>query len=61
MLRVMDALLMQLGRCISVGGGYVEKEMFFLGSNITCLLFISICDKFTGSRAKLKWRIFIFC
>jgi hypothetical protein len=44
-----DALVKQWDKCINVGGGYVEKLMFFLGSNITCftLRFISICDLFT--------------
>jgi hypothetical protein len=29
-----DALLKRWDECINVGGGYVEKQMFFLGSNI---------------------------
>jgi hypothetical protein len=30
-----DALVKQWDKCISVGGGYVEKEVFLSGSNIT--------------------------
>jgi hypothetical protein len=30
-----DALVKRWDKCISVGGGYVEKEMFFPGTNIT--------------------------
>jgi hypothetical protein len=32
-----DALVKRWDECINVGGGYVEKYMFFPGSNITCL------------------------
>jgi hypothetical protein len=42
-----DALAKRWDKCISVGGEYVETEMFFSGSNITC--FIPICDLFTYS------------
>jgi hypothetical protein len=31
-----DALVKRWAKCISVGGGYVEKYMFSPGSNITC-------------------------
>jgi hypothetical protein len=34
-----DALIKQWDKCINVGGGYVEKEMFFPGLNITCFMF----------------------
>jgi hypothetical protein len=34
-----DALVKRWDKCISVGGGYVEKQMFFPGSNITCFTF----------------------
>jgi hypothetical protein len=34
-----DALVKRWDKCISVGGGYVEKYMFFLGSNITYFTF----------------------
>jgi hypothetical protein len=34
-----EALVKHWDKCISVGGGYVEKQMFFPGSNITCFTF----------------------
>jgi hypothetical protein len=35
-----DALVKRWDKCISVGGGYVEKRnVFFPGSNITCFTF----------------------
>jgi hypothetical protein len=34
-----DALVKRWDKCNSVGGGYVEKQMFFPGSNITCFTF----------------------
>jgi hypothetical protein len=34
-----DALVKQWDMCINVGGGYVEKQFFFPGSNITCFTF----------------------
>jgi hypothetical protein len=34
-----DALVERWDKCIDVGGGYVEKEMFFPGSNITRFMF----------------------
>jgi hypothetical protein len=34
-----DALVKRWDKCISVGGGYVEKYMFLPGSNITCCTF----------------------
>jgi hypothetical protein len=34
----LDALAKRWGKCINVGGGYVENN-FFLGSNITCFTF----------------------
>jgi hypothetical protein len=34
-----DAVVERWNKCISVGGGYVEKEMFLRGSNITCFTF----------------------
>jgi hypothetical protein len=42
-----DALVKRCDRRINVGGGYVEKQIFFPGSNIT--YFIPICDLFTYS------------
>jgi hypothetical protein len=42
-----DALLKRWGKCINVGGEYVQKLMFFPGSNITC--FTTICDIFSDS------------
>jgi hypothetical protein len=47
-----DALVKRRDKCIIVGGGYVEEQMFFPGSNITC--FISICDLFTDSLSYFK-------
>jgi hypothetical protein len=44
-----DALVKRFDKCISAGGGYVEKLMSCPGSNISVLRFISICDIFTGS------------
>jgi hypothetical protein len=47
-----DALVKEWDTCIYVGGGYLEKQMFFPGSNIILvhvLHFISICDLFTNS------------
>jgi hypothetical protein len=34
-----DALVKRWDKCINVGGGYVEKYMFFPVSNITCFTF----------------------
>jgi hypothetical protein len=34
-----DALVKRCDMCINVGRGYVEKLMFFPGSNITCFTF----------------------
>jgi hypothetical protein len=34
-----DALVKRWDKCISVGGGYVEKQMFSAISNITCFTF----------------------
>jgi hypothetical protein len=34
-----DALAKRWDKCIDVGGGYAEKEMFFPGSNIICFTF----------------------
>jgi hypothetical protein len=34
-----DTLVKRWDECINVSGGYVEKEMFFPGSNITCFTF----------------------
>jgi hypothetical protein len=34
-----DALVKRWDKCINVGGGYVEKYMFFPGPNITCFTF----------------------
>jgi histone-lysine N-methyltransferase SETMAR len=34
-----EALVKRWDKCINVGGGYVEKWMFFPGSNITCFAF----------------------
>jgi hypothetical protein len=34
-----DILVKRWDKCIIVGGGYVEKQMFFPGSNITCFTF----------------------
>jgi hypothetical protein len=34
-----DAVVKGWDKCINVGGGYVEKEMFFLGPNIICFKF----------------------
>jgi hypothetical protein len=31
-----DTLVKRWDKCINVGGGYVEKKMFFLGSRIAC-------------------------
>jgi hypothetical protein len=33
--------------------GMPKNECFFLGSNITCLRFVSICDLFTDSLSYL--------
>jgi hypothetical protein len=35
----LDAVVKGGDKCISVGGGYVEKSIHFLGSNITCFTF----------------------
>jgi hypothetical protein len=43
-----DALVKQLDACINVGGGYVEKYMFFQVRISRVLHFLSICDIFTG-------------
>jgi hypothetical protein len=37
--RDFDALVKRWDKCINVGGGYVEKQMFPPGSNITCFTF----------------------
>jgi hypothetical protein len=34
-----DTLVKRWDKCINVGGGYVEKEMYFPGSNFTCFMF----------------------
>jgi hypothetical protein len=34
-----DALVKRWDKCVSVGGGYDEKYMFFPGLNITCFTF----------------------
>jgi hypothetical protein len=34
-----DELVNRLYKCINVGGGYVEKLIFFQDSNITCFTF----------------------
>jgi hypothetical protein len=34
-----DALVMQWDKCIGVGGGFVENQMLFPVSNITCFTF----------------------
>jgi hypothetical protein len=34
-----DALIKRWDKCINVGGRYIEKLMFFPGSNITCFAF----------------------
>jgi hypothetical protein len=44
-----DALVKRWDKCISVGGGYVEKYMFFSRFEYRVLRFISICDVFTDS------------
>jgi hypothetical protein len=45
-----DALVKGWDKCINVGGGYVEKLMFFFQIRILYVLrFISICDLFTDS------------
>jgi hypothetical protein len=45
-----DALAKRWYKCISVGGGFVEKYMFFFFVRISRVLrFISICDIFTGT------------
>jgi hypothetical protein len=43
-------LVKRWDKSINVGGGYVEKEMFFFQVRIShALRFISICDLFTNS------------
>jgi hypothetical protein len=44
-----DALVKRWDKSINVGGGCVEKYIFFPGSNITCYTFLSISDLFTDS------------
>jgi hypothetical protein len=45
-----DALVKQWDECISVGGGYVKKQFFFIQVRISHVLhFVSICDLFTDS------------
>jgi hypothetical protein len=44
-----DALVKRWNKCINVGAGYVEKGIFFPGSNYHVLRFIYICDLFTDS------------
>jgi hypothetical protein len=34
-----DEFVKRWDKCINVGGGYVEKKMFFPGSNIIYLIF----------------------
>jgi hypothetical protein len=34
-----DALVKQWDKCINVGGGYVEKQMFFSSTSIICSTF----------------------
>jgi hypothetical protein len=34
-----DALVNQWDKCITAGGGYVQKEMFYRGSKISCFTF----------------------
>jgi hypothetical protein len=47
-----DTLVKRWDKCISVGGGYVEKQMFFSPVRISHVLrFISICDLFTDSHS----------
>jgi hypothetical protein len=55
-----DALVKRWVKCISVGGGYVEKQMFFFQVRISHILrFISTCDLFTDSPSYSKNK-FIF-
>jgi hypothetical protein len=45
-----DAVVKTWDKCINVGGGYVEKYIFFFQFQISHVLrFISICDLFTDS------------
>jgi hypothetical protein len=44
-----DTLVEWWGKCINVGGGYVEKYILYPGSNIICFTFISISNLFTDS------------
>jgi hypothetical protein len=44
-----DAQVNRWDKCISVGGGYVEKYFFFQFRMSHVLRFISICDLFTDS------------
>jgi hypothetical protein len=47
-----DALVKRWDKCISVGGGYVEKYMFFQVRKSHVLRFISICGIFTDSHVE---------
>jgi hypothetical protein len=49
-----DALVRQHDKCINVGGGYVEKHIFFSRFEYHVLRFISICDLFTDSPSYTK-------
>jgi hypothetical protein len=44
-----DALVKRWDKCVSVGVGYVKKQMFFHVWIPHVLCFISICDLFTDS------------
>jgi hypothetical protein len=41
-----EALVKRWDKCISAGGGYVEKSMLLPGSNIICFTFHIHCDLF---------------
>jgi hypothetical protein len=49
-----DGLVKQWDKCINVGGGYVEKYIFFHIRISHILHFISICDLFTDSLVTSK-------
>jgi hypothetical protein len=43
----MDTLVKRWDKCINIGEGYVEKYIFFPGSNITCFTFyIHFCSAY---------------
>jgi hypothetical protein len=54
-----DALVKRLDKCISVGGGYIQKQMFLPGSNISYILYpfvtYLLCPLYLASVEAMQW------